>query len=508
MKKGIRRKIKRALTPIINWYRNLPMRNKISVVFLAILVPMMILFGAWFYNVLQYNEHYSRAVRNTSIISEFSIDFKKNYDYKIYLVIIGNKTYDSQKPIEDIASARRIISQVRNRSENKESIQRIVVTGKYLDKLEKYTEQIRQNMLKGGMYDENQQIWERDIQSVTACIQESILEILYYENKQGAIIYSEMQQMTIQMIIISSVIFVFVIALTILIIIIFPRTVTKPIYELSRITERVAGGDLTVRAHIRHGIELKGLGDSLNVMIEKIASLINRVTQDQTSLREAELEILQMQINPHFLYNTLDTIIWMAEAGDKDAVIHMVQRLTEFFRVSLNNGKDTVLISLETRHILSYLEIQKVRYLDILEYDIRIPAELNCCQIPRITLQPLVENALYHGIKHKRERGMIRVSGRRDENYCVLTVEDNGIGMTSERLSQIRKGLLHKEKNENDFYGLYNVNERIRLRFGDCYGLQIDSVYGKGTRIEVWLPFEREISDQQLDDNAGQLPNA
>ncbi len=495
MKRGIRR-IKRCLLLVVNWYRDLPMRNKISMAFLAILVPMILLIGTWFYNVLQYNEHYSGAVRNTSIISEFSIDFKKNYDYKIYLIIVGNKSYDSQKPLEDIASARRIISQFRNRSENKESIQLVAVTVRYLNTLERYTEQIRQNMLKGGMYDENQKIWEQDIQSVTACIQESVLEILYYENKQGAIIYSDMQKMTIQMILVSIVIFVFVIALTVLMITVFPRTVTRPIYDLSRVTQKVAGGDLTVRAHIRHGVELKGLGDSLNVMIEKISSLIERVTRNQANLREAELEILQMQINPHFLYNTLDTIVWMAEAGDKEAVINMVERLTTFFRVSLNNGKDTVPISLETKHILSYLEIQKVRYLDILEYDIQIPDELDTCQIPRITLQPLVENALYHGIKHKRGKGKIRVLGRVEKDKCVLTVEDNGIGMSSERLSQVRSGLTHKQDDGNDFYGLYNVNERIRLRFGDCYGLKIDSVYEQGTRIEVWLPFGVQNSEQ------------
>lgn len=488
-KKGYR--IKNMLRSLVDWYQDLTMRNKISVAFIIMLVPIILLVGMWFYNVLQNNAHYSKIVRNTSIASEFSLDFKKNYDYKIYLVIVGNKSYESQKPIDDITSARRIISQVRNSSENKDSIQCIQVTDKYLDKLEKYTNQIQQNIQKGGMYDANKEIWERDIQMVTASIQETMLEILYYENKQGAIIYNQMQHMTVNMTVISVIVLVFLIGVAALMILIFPRMVTRPVSDLSKVTERVARGDLSARAHIRHGVELKEFGDSLNVMIEKISSLIQRVTEDQASLREAELEILQMQINPHFLYNTLDTIVWMAEADNKQAVIEMVETLSDFFRSSLSSGKDIVSISSETKHILSYLQIQKVRYQDILDYEIQIPDELKACPIPRITLQPIVENALYHGIKHKRGKGKIRVFGLLEDKYCVLIVEDNGIGMSSERLSHVQSGLTQKREDENDFYGLYNVNDRIRLKFGTEYGLTISSTFQKGTRVEVRLPREK-----------------
>lgn len=484
-------RIGRVLRLLIDWYQDLTMRHKISVAFILMLVPIIFLVGMWFYNILQYNEHYSRTVKNTSIVSEFGLDFKKNYDYKIYLVIVGNKSYESQKPIDDIVSARRIISQVRNSSENSDSIQRIQTTARYLDKLEKYTGQIQQNILKGGMYDQNKEIWECDIQMVTSLIQETVLEILYYENKQGAIVYNEMQHRTVRMIVISVVILIFLLGVTVLMILIFPRTVTRPVNDLSKVTERVAKGDLSVRAHIRHGVELKEFGNSLNVMIEKISSLIQRVTENQASLREAELEILQMQINPHFLYNTLDTIVWMAEAGDQQAVINMVQTLSDFFRSSLNNGKDTVSISSEAGHVLSYLQIQQVRYQDILEYEIQIPDELMECPIPRITLQPLVENALYHGIKYKRGKGKIRVCGWLEEKCCVLSVEDNGIGMSAERLSYVQSGLTHKNEKDNDFYGLYNVNERIRLKFGASFGLTIGSVFQEGTRVEIRLPREK-----------------
>ena len=137
-------------------------------------------------------------------------------------------------------------------------------------------------------------------------------------------------------------------------------------------------------------------------------------------MRKAEFELLQSQINPHFLYNTLDAIVWLAEAGEQKKVVSMVGSLSDFFRISLNQGQDILDVKEELQHVRSYLEIQQMRYQDILQYEICVPEELNHCQIPKITLQPLVENALYHGIKNKRGKGMIRIEGELDGEDCIL----------------------------------------------------------------------------------------
>ena len=297
--------------------------------------------------------------------------------------------------------------------------------------------------------------------------------------------------MNVQMIVASIIVLVVFIGLSVLIIIYIPKTITRPVSQLRNVMEQAAKGDLSVRAQLEHGAELKVLGDSFNTMIQQNSLLIDRVKEEQTNLREAELEILQMQINPHFLYNTLDTIVWLAEADNKEAVVNMVETLSEFFRASRNGGKDIVSLAEETRHIASYLQIQKVRYQDILEYSIQLPKELDTIEIPKITLQPLVENALYHGIKNKRGKGKIRVFGYEEGEKGILVVEDNGIGMTEERLAQVQRGLTFKTGEEKDFYGLYNVNERIRLKFGEEYGLKIESIYRQGTRVEVHLPVKK-----------------
>ena len=208
---------------------------------------------------------------------------------------------------------------------------------------------------------------------------------------------------------------------------------------------------------------------------------------------------MQNQINPHFLYNTLDAIVWLAEAGEQKKVVSMVGSLSEFFRMSLNQGKDIVTIREEIQHVRSYLEIQQVRYQDILNYEVDVPAELDPYLIPKITIQPLVENALYHGIKNKRGYGKIVIRGRKEADFFVIEIEDNGIGISKERLQQVKDGIKNKVPSEKDIYGLYNVNERIRLNFGEEYGISIESVYGEKTIVSVLLPYLQEESTAKIE---------
>ena len=269
------------------------------------------------------------------------------------------------------------------------------------------------------------------------------------------------------------------------------KRIMNPIVTLRKTVENSDTGEALDFSDLKTEIDEI---DLLQRAFTKMVKHIRESAELMGAMREKELElkieVLQAQINPHFLYNTLDTIVWLAEAGQKEQVVSMVQTLSDFFRASLNSGKDIVSLEGECRHITSYLQIQQVRYQDILTYDVDIPEEIANCKIPKITLQPLVENALYHGIKNKRGKGRIVVTGRREKDKCVIRVEDNGIGMTKERLNQVRGGLTTKIEDSNDFYGLYNVNERIRLKFGEEYGLSIDSVLQEGTCVEVWLPWE------------------
>lgn len=240
-------------------------------------------------------------------------------------------------------------------------------------------------------------------------------------------------------------------------------------------------------------MEVSMLSDSLNTMIDKINELLDQVTKEQVRLRKAEFEVLQSQINPHFLYNTLDAITWLAESGEQKKVVSMVGSLSEFFRTALNGGRDIITIEEELQHVRSYLEIEQVRYQDILRYEISVPEELNKYLIPKITIQPLVENALYHGIKNKRGPGMILIKAKKEKDFFNIQIEDNGIGIEEERLEQVRAGIRDKVLTGKDIYGLYNVNERIRLNFGEQYGIFIESVHGEKTVVSVILPYAQTL---------------
>jgi two-component system sensor histidine kinase YesM len=469
-------------------YLDSNLATKIRLSYFIMVIPILIFIIIWLCYLTKYNNQYDKLIYNTSAASAFSIDFKKEFDDKVYFVIIGSLSYEEADPVSDIKKAQAIIQKIKDTKDIKNTQPRIALIEKYLKNLEKYVEQIRKNVEAGNMYDKNMAIWENDVQVVTSLIQDTILEFLYYETKEIETYRSDMEVASVQMVKASIILIVILFFITCLLSVVIPKSITKPIRYLGKITEQVSRGDLTIRSHIKNGAEVKSLSDSLNLMIQRISDLFETVKTEQKHLRQTELELLQIQINPHFLYNTLDTIVWLAEAGKQKEVVGMVGSLSDFFRSSLNQGKDIITIDDEIFHSTCYLKIQQVRYQDILDYEIEIPTELGKCLIPKITLQPLIENALYHGIKNKRGKGKIMVSGRNEGGYCILTVEDNGIGMQESRLSEVIKGINIKKNINKDFYGLYNVNERIQLKFGDEYGLRIHSIYGEGTRVEVYLP--------------------
>lgn len=473
-------------------YHNSTLAIKIRYSYLILLVPILLFSVFCFYNLWIVNRNYENMVNSTVVASEFSLDFKKDFDYETYLLIVENKSLEESKLDNMLAEANRVVKSLEAFTTSQENNTRLESVKKYLKNLGIYKDRIEENLKEGNKYEENIEIWENDVQIVTSLVQEAVFQYIYYEISDLQQMRAEYQRFFMIMIRFLIIAFIFVLILIILLSYFIPLSITRPIKRLSEVTDQVAKGDLTVRSDVRSGVEVSMLSDSLNSMIDKINELLEQVTKEQVRLRKAEFELLQSQVNPHFLYNTLDAIIWLAESGEQKKVVSMVGSLSEFFRTSLNQGKDIISIREELQHVRSYLEIQQVRYQDILEYEILVPKELYSCLIPKITLQPLVENALYHGIKNKRGHGKILIKGKVEKEYFLIQIEDNGIGIDEERLLQVRDGISHKVPTEKNIYGLYNVNERIRLNFGEKYGISIESVYGEGTLVNVILPYEKE----------------
>lgn len=469
-------------------YHSSSLATKIRYSYFVLLVPFLLFLIFCLYNLWSVNSSYEKMINSTVVASQFSLDFKKDFDYETYLLIVGNKTMEESTLGDMLSEANRIVAGLEALTDSEENSKRLESVKKYLSNLEIYTNRIKENLIEGNRYEDNMEIWENDVQIVTSLLRETIFQYLYYEIRDIQKSHAEYQDFFVAMIRSSVIVFAVILLAIIFLSYLIPRSITRPIKRLSEVTDQVAKGDLSVRSNVRAGAEVNVLNASLNTMIDKINELLEQVTKEQVRLRKAEFELLQAQINPHFLYNTLDAIVWLAEAGEQKKVVSMVGSLSEFFRMSLNQGKDIVSVKEELQHVRSYLEIQQVRYQDILEYELHVPESLGAYLIPKITIQPLVENALYHGIKNKRGVGKITISGYEEKGIFFLLIEDNGIGITQERLEQVRKGIMGKVSTGKAIYGLYNVHERIRLNFGEEYGISLDSSYGEWTKVKVMLP--------------------
>ena len=295
------------------------------------------------------------------------------------------------------------------------------------------------------------------------------------------------------------------------------QRISKPIKELRRSMLAVEQGNFDILVDIRSSSEIGELGKDFNIMVGEIKALLRRVTLEQEQKRKSELKALQMQINPHFLYNTLDSVIWMAEGGKQAEVIAMTSALARLFRLSISKGKEIIDVASEIEHVKNYLTIQKIRYKDRLDYRIEVEEEIKSFQIVKIILQPLVENAIYHGIKNNSIAGTVVISGRRTPAGMDLAVRDDGIGMNSAALEKLRRKLRGpREGNREKSYGaaaedargsegginvpgsgvgVCNVDERIKLYFGPDYGLEFESREDEGTTVFIHLPAVKKEFD-------------
>lgn len=265
---------------------------------------------------------------------------------------------------------------------------------------------------------------------------------------------------------------------------------TKRITALSSAMKDVREGNLDTNISLQGNDELSGLADDFNDMVTDIKQLMDQVYNVQKEKRQRELQVLQSQINPHFIYNTLDTLQWKALEYGAEEISDLIVSLSSFFRISLSKGKEFIPLEKELEHVNSYLTIQHYRYSDILDYKINCPGNLYSYYLPKLIIQPLIENAIYHGIKPKLNKGIIEVNIFEEQNILNIVVSDDGVGIPEEKLQKIRNNL--KEHLTDGNYGLYNVSQRIYLHYGDDFGLSIHSTKNEGTSITIKIPVNME----------------
>lgn len=267
-------------------------------------------------------------------------------------------------------------------------------------------------------------------------------------------------------------------------------TVTRPIRKLEKIMIQVESGDLSVRMHSKYNDEIGRMSNSFDAMLDKTQRLIDQVVQEQKKLRQSELKVLQAQITPHFLYNSLDSVRWLLRLGKVKQAEQMLEALSTLFMVALSRGKEVISIRDEIRHVTSYLVIESMIYSKKIQYTIEVEPEIESYKTLKLLLQPLVENAIYHGIKNKDGVGEICVCVVEEKSGISLAVRDTGIGMSRKQVETLQKSLdtLQRPQTSQKGYGLFNVNERVKLFYGAEYGVKVDSRQGEWTEVSIYIP--------------------
>jgi two-component system sensor histidine kinase YesM len=470
---------------------HLTLQAKMLLAFFVLIVIMSVPYLFLAVPVFQYQAEYDRIIDNITTANSINGYIKSAIDAEMWDVIAGKEdfyTADQYAILDDIDQK---LADMRASATSQRGRVKLRVIQNTMNTLRHDVDRVGEQLSTNATFDENMVLMER-IRDVSALVEANVQDYMLFEVNRTGQQYRDLQAGVQQWMIVSALSMALAVLFSIVAAWRISRGIYLPIKKLHNITTTIARADLEPLVTGDNVDEIAELGMSFNILVGKVRELLDAKIKEQENLKKAELRALQAQINPHFLYNTLDTIIWMAEANRPAQVVELVRALSRFFRITLSKGKDWITVGEEIEHISSYLTIQKIRYRDILDYTIDVEPEVLGATMLKLTLQPLVENALYHGIKNKRSGGVITVRGRRwDDNRLLVEVSDNGIGMTAEKVAQLRialanEGLAARESG----FGLCNVHQRIKLYYGKQYGLTVESEYGQGTRVLLDIPLQ------------------
>ena len=471
------------------------MKKKILTLAAVVTLPFILLVMYLLASMASYSNTYSEIVSNMTVANNYNLNFKEEMDESLYKLVVGYVTLDNiesdkslKNPyvlIEELRSEFTRLTAITTESESKLWLESLL---RNINALEKRVDDIVDSIDAGGRYSENIEMLDNNIYILTELIQDDIQYYIYYQTRYMEKVTDTLQKQIGRFMVVCSILIAVLIAVVAVSAVMIVSGILQPIRQLNSVTEKIAQGDFNARAQVNSDDEVAELTVSFNKMAGNMQSLIDKVKEDERKMRKADLRLLQEQIQPHFLYNTLDTIVWLIESNEPDEAVTMVVTLSDFFREILSKGKEFISIKEEEKHISSYLQIQEMRYRDILEYDIQLDQVIYKYQILKLTLQPVVENALYHGIKYKRAKGCIHIHGEKEGDIIRLTVRDDGVGMDEEELAQLRQQIEKPCQETEKGFGLANVNERIHMYFGYEYGMKIESEKGKGTTVEIVIP--------------------
>lgn len=449
------------------------------------LIPLLVISIFYTRNILIYRS----ALANVEEANSVSTIVQENVLEELWDLVFGLIQVSDYESGNELEKVRLAIEEIQANTTTAKEAANLDVALRTLDTLDHYISKMESNIANERPFDENEAIMVQ-VDAVTVLLYAILQDFVRVEIELAGKTSDDM---------LVSLYYLMLFELIIVLTIIYSakknnrfltQQIQEPLNDLIVLSEELSQGHLDYRAKEPEVAELRVVTKSMNDMAHNLHVLIEENAVKQFDLAQSELRVLQAQIAPHFIYNTLDAILSLAEQGNSEQVKTMTYALSDFLRISLSKGQDWITIEKEIRHIEDYLTILQIRYGAMLTFAIDIPEEILQTEVLKMILQPLVENAVYHGTKHVRRAGKVTVAATVAEDTIRFLITDNGIGMENERLLEIQARLAQATVDDSGEggYGLYNVRKRLLLYYGNAASLQIDSTYRNGTTITVTVP--------------------
>ena len=472
--------------------RSLKKALQISYIFL---IGIMIIPTIYSVVVLQiHTKQYDDIITNVSNANRINQIAKTDVPNWLWEIVCGKKDFENDSPYLMISEIFDGIVDMQKHTKSRDNKQKLEVAYRACTTLNNNIKMLEEQMAAGSSVTANETSLD-EIRTITSLFSDIMQDFILSEIETANETNISIKHSSIILTILQIIIIVFSVAVSINGYITVSRSIQRPLSDMKELSTQIAGGNLEARTKVPDVEELIPLANNMNLMAEQINVLIETNIEEQKNIQKAEMKALQAQITPHFLYNTFDTIIWLAEEEKTDDVVKITKAFSEFLRISLSRGHEWITIGQELDHIKNYLTIQKIRYADILNYEIDVDEEILNYKIIKLVLQPLVENAIYHGIKNKRGRGHLKVTANftdESKSSIMFIVTDDGAGFTPERLAEVNNELKDATldaENLSSVYGLYNVNKKLKLYYGkQTEGLLIESEHNKGSKISFVIP--------------------
>ena len=474
-----------------------------SYIFLLFLMIIPTVYSTIILNI--HTKKYDTIITNVSYANDINRIAKIIIPNELWDIVCGRKDFAQGNQYIMLNEVFSGIQAMKMNSKDSINLEKLEVANRTCTTLLNNIQKLEQQILNGSSVKENEAFLD-DIRTITALFSDIMQDFIMSEISIANQTNKSIKISSITLTILQIIILLFSVAISMSSLFSISKNINSSLEDMENFSTEIAQGNLSARINSPDILELNPLAKNMNTMASQIDLLIKKNIEEEKNFQKAEMKALQAQITPHFLYNTLDTILWLAEEEQTEDVVKITKAFSDFLRISLSRGHEWITIQQEIDHIKNYLTIQKIRYADVLNYNITVNEELKNFKTIKLVLQPLVENAIYHGIKNKRGRGNLLVNvdfADNSKQSIKFTVQDDGAGFTQERLQEVSTELQNASTNSeklNSVYGLYNVNKKLKLYYGEkTNGLEIKSEHKKGTSISFIIPCQTEADESGVE---------